>query len=191
MEPPVPCLRARTGDRSPIRAGKTCTLALISEFGEKHYFTSGAVGRLGEAETVYRASAAQALATAERPAPLGAPPGHPAPPWYLKWALVGSNPAKPLLFGDRSYKRVGTRRRSQRRTGKKGGLSSTCLLPLLPRAASFVHLAEVACFTTTVIHHHVRGDGDHGVARVERKCGRERQRIIIQKGAGPTSLFLP
>ena len=25
----------------------------------------------------------KAHATAERPAPLGAPPGHPAPPWYL------------------------------------------------------------------------------------------------------------
>ena len=72
-----------TGAHSFIRAGKTFTLALISWLEERYYFTSGAVGRLGKAETVYRASAAQALATAERPAPLGAPPGHPAPPWYL------------------------------------------------------------------------------------------------------------
>ena len=48
----------------------------------------------------------KALATAERPAPLGAPPGHPAPPLVF---IVGSNPAKPLFFRDRSYKRVGTR----------------------------------------------------------------------------------
>ena len=54
---------------------------------------------------MYRGHAAQGLATAERPAPLGAPPGHPVAPWYLKWAQIQPKP----LLSNRSYKRAGTR----------------------------------------------------------------------------------
>jgi len=50
--------------------------------------------------------ACAALATAERPAVLDAPPGHPAPPLVF---IVGPNPAKVLLIWTCSYTRVGTR----------------------------------------------------------------------------------